>query len=153
MPWRRKWQLTPVFLPGKSHGKRAWWATVHGVSKSWTKLSDWACTWGTWMYVPLIQVMSKLGLEYNMFEFYKNIVLWIIVFLFFFFFENNSILNFNKNPGLDRCVVEFSWIWISLVLWLPKIYWHAVLCIWCWMILQYSFRSLHLPLLKQRYVN
>ena len=23
--WRRKWQSTPVFLPGKSHGKRASW--------------------------------------------------------------------------------------------------------------------------------
>ena len=22
IPWRRKWQLTPVFLPGKSHGHR-----------------------------------------------------------------------------------------------------------------------------------
>ena len=22
IPWRRKWQVTPVFLPGKSHGKR-----------------------------------------------------------------------------------------------------------------------------------
>ena len=22
MPWRRKWQSTPVFLPGKSHGQR-----------------------------------------------------------------------------------------------------------------------------------
>ena len=21
-PWRRKWQLTPVCLPGKSHGQR-----------------------------------------------------------------------------------------------------------------------------------
>ena len=21
--WRRKWQLTPVFLPGKSHGRRS----------------------------------------------------------------------------------------------------------------------------------
>ena len=20
IPWRRKWQLTPIFLPGKSHG-------------------------------------------------------------------------------------------------------------------------------------
>ena len=34
IPWRRKWQLTPVFLPRKSHGDReAWWATVHGVTK------------------------------------------------------------------------------------------------------------------------
>ena len=23
IPWRRKWQSTPVFLPGKSHGKRS----------------------------------------------------------------------------------------------------------------------------------
>ena len=32
-PWRRKWQPTPVFLPGKSHGWGAWWATVHGIAK------------------------------------------------------------------------------------------------------------------------
>ena len=24
IPWRRKWQPTPVFLPGKSHRQRAW---------------------------------------------------------------------------------------------------------------------------------
>ena len=23
MPWRRKWQPTPVFLPGESHGQRS----------------------------------------------------------------------------------------------------------------------------------
>ena len=23
IPWRRKWQPTPVFLPGKSHGHRS----------------------------------------------------------------------------------------------------------------------------------
>ena len=23
IPWRRKWQPTPVFLPGESHGKRS----------------------------------------------------------------------------------------------------------------------------------
>ena len=30
----------PVFLPGESHGQRAWPATVHGVTKTWTQLSD-----------------------------------------------------------------------------------------------------------------
>ena len=39
-PWRRKWQPTPVLLLGESHGGGAWWATVHGVTKSWTRLSD-----------------------------------------------------------------------------------------------------------------
>ena len=41
IPWRRKWQPTPVFLPGKSMDREAWLATVHGVAKSWTWLSDW----------------------------------------------------------------------------------------------------------------
>ena len=30
---------TLVFLPGKSHGQRSLVATVHGVTKSWTRLS------------------------------------------------------------------------------------------------------------------
>ena len=33
MPWRRKWQPAPVFLPGKSMDRGAWWATVHEVRK------------------------------------------------------------------------------------------------------------------------
>ena len=44
--WRRKWQPTLVFLPGKSHG--ASWPTVYGVAKSLTQRSDWAC-----MHSPL----------------------------------------------------------------------------------------------------
>jgi len=28
IPWRRKWQPTPVFLPGESHGQRSLEATV-----------------------------------------------------------------------------------------------------------------------------
>ena len=40
----RQWQPTPVLLPGKSLGRRAWWAAVHGVAKSWTRLSDFTFT-------------------------------------------------------------------------------------------------------------
>ena len=40
IPWRREWQPTPVFLPGESLDRGAWWATVHGVAKSQTELSD-----------------------------------------------------------------------------------------------------------------
>ena len=32
--WRSECLPTPVFLPGESHGQRAWWTTVHGVEKS-----------------------------------------------------------------------------------------------------------------------
>ena len=35
IPWRREWQLTAVFLPGKSHGQRSMVGyTAHGVAKS-----------------------------------------------------------------------------------------------------------------------
>ena len=32
-PWRRKWQPTPVFLPGNPMDRGAWRATVHGVTR------------------------------------------------------------------------------------------------------------------------
>ena len=41
IPYRRIWQPTPVFLPGKSHGQGfplAWQATVLGVTKSQKQL-------------------------------------------------------------------------------------------------------------------
>ena len=38
MHWRRKWQPTPVFLPGESQGWGAWWAAVYGVTQSRTRL-------------------------------------------------------------------------------------------------------------------
>ena len=44
--WRRKWQPTPVFSPGESHDRGAWWAAVRGVAQSqtWLKwLSMHAC--------------------------------------------------------------------------------------------------------------
>ena len=50
IPWRRKWQPTPVVLPGESYGQmhsaccQACQATDHGVAKSRTQLNDLACT-------------------------------------------------------------------------------------------------------------
>ena len=36
--WRRKWQPTPVFLPGESQGRGAWWSAIDGVPQSRTQL-------------------------------------------------------------------------------------------------------------------
>ena len=33
IPWRRKWQLTPVFLPKKPTDRGAWRARVHGITR------------------------------------------------------------------------------------------------------------------------
>ena len=40
IPWKRKWQPTPVFLPGESHGRRSLVGYSPRVTKSRTRLSD-----------------------------------------------------------------------------------------------------------------
>ena len=40
IPWRRKWQPTPVFLPGESHGQRSLAGYSPQDRKSRTRLSD-----------------------------------------------------------------------------------------------------------------
>ena len=62
MHWRRKWQPTPVFLPGEPQGQGSLVAAIYGVTqsrtwlkwlnssrlaaaaKSWTQFSDWTKT-------------------------------------------------------------------------------------------------------------
>ena len=39
MPWRRKWQPTPVVLPGNPIDRGAWQAIVYGATKSQIGLS------------------------------------------------------------------------------------------------------------------
>ena len=40
IPWRREWQPIQYSCLENSTDRGAWWATVHGVTKSWTQLSD-----------------------------------------------------------------------------------------------------------------
>ena len=59
--WRRKWQPTPVLLPGESQGRGAWWAAVYGVAQSRTRLmqlsssSSSSCEEGQQMLFLLVQ--------------------------------------------------------------------------------------------------
>ena len=39
-PLEEEMQPTPVFLPGESHGRRSLAGYIHGVTKSWTRLSE-----------------------------------------------------------------------------------------------------------------
>ena len=47
IPWRRKWQPTPVFLPGKSHGQGSLMGYIQsmGLQKSQTRLTGYPVTW------------------------------------------------------------------------------------------------------------
>ena len=49
IPWRRKWQSTPVFLPGKPHGQRKLVCYYLWVPKSQTQLSDELTTAAIWV--------------------------------------------------------------------------------------------------------
>ena len=49
IPWSRKLQPAPVFLPGKYRGQRGLVATVHGVAKSWTWVCTHTCTQSVWV--------------------------------------------------------------------------------------------------------
>ena len=44
IPWRRKWQPTPVFLPGESHGWRSLVGYSPQVAKNQTQLSNFTFT-------------------------------------------------------------------------------------------------------------
>ena len=45
---RRQWHPTPGLSPGESQGRGAWWAAVHGVSKSRTRRSDFISLFTRW---------------------------------------------------------------------------------------------------------
>ena len=45
--WRRKWQPTPVFLPGESQGWGTWWAAIYGVAQGQTGLK-WLSSNSRW---------------------------------------------------------------------------------------------------------
>ena len=49
IPWRRKWQPTPVFLPGKPHGQR-----------SVASYSPWGCRRVGQSFVTIEQTTSKV---------------------------------------------------------------------------------------------
>ena len=56
--WRRKWQPTPVFLPGESQGRGAWWAAVCGASQGRTWLQRLSSSGGS------VSGRSDLGRKY-----------------------------------------------------------------------------------------
>ena len=72
MHWRRKWQPTPVFLPGESQGWGAWWAAIYGVAQSWTQLKRFSSSsssssmhsvpWhlSIWFLLPFLDPSLKL---------------------------------------------------------------------------------------------
>ena len=62
MHWRRKWQPTPVFLPGEFQGQGAWWAAIYGVAQSLTRLKQLSSSSSS--QLTKCQVLLKCYIKY-----------------------------------------------------------------------------------------
>ena len=64
MHWRRKWQPTPVFLPGESQGRESppgrRWAAVYGVAQSWTRLKRLSSSSSICCYCSVVSDLLQL---------------------------------------------------------------------------------------------
>ena len=59
MHWRRKWQSTPVFLPGESQGGGSLVAAVYGVAQSRTRLNWLSSSTSSLLGKELIWVLFR----------------------------------------------------------------------------------------------
>ena len=68
MHWRRKWQSTPVFLPGESQGPGSLVAAVGGVARSRTRLkrrSSSGSSAGPVVAAPRFQAVDLVAPQYS----------------------------------------------------------------------------------------
>ena len=72
MHWRRKWQPTPVFLPGESHGWEAWWAAVYGVTQIWTWLKRLSISSSIQLDEPFTHYATHMKTNYSFLLFEKE---------------------------------------------------------------------------------
>ena len=85
-----------------------WQATVHGLVKSWTRLSNWAClSTGPFICHSQISVI---------FEKPKFRFVWVFFFCFFFFFEfSKSHLAKEKNLfRIDMRLLKFLCLFVNI---------------------------------------
>ena len=93
MHWRRKWQPTPVFLPGESQGRGAWWAAVSGVTQSRTRLK-----WLSSIYIN-----------------YKDIYILLFGFCFLHLLKPYFI------NVISWLLIQFFWLSVLQIQWITKI--------------------------------
>ena len=116
MHWRRKWQPIPVFLPGESQGRGAWWAAVYGVAQSRTRLRQLSSSINLCLYVGLLQFCGVFlyFLSLSLFNFLNLLLVFLHLFLyllFLLFFSPCLIFNAYKSysfTSTELCVSILS---------------------------------------------
>ena len=110
IPWKNKWQPTPVFWPGKSHGQGAWWIVVHGISQSWTWLK-WRSTHCIFTYTNFL----LLSLFCNYFLLVDT-VLCPVLFFFSCYITALGVIYFH--PQTQWITIRTIWLLMS-----PEVDW------------------------------
>ena len=91
MRWGRKWQPTPVFLPGESQGGGAWWAAIYGVTQSRTRLkrlssSSSSSTGLTVIYLNYVGwVVERVEIFSSLFYLYIDLGWYCFILIYFEF--------------------------------------------------------------------
>ena len=75
MHWRRKWQPTPVFLPGESQGQGAWQATIYGIAQSRTRLKRLSSS--SRRYSIKITLVGSKSVTYFLLVLIVEVILWV----------------------------------------------------------------------------
>ena len=86
IPWRRARQPTPVFLPGESHGQRAWQAVVQRAAQSQTPLKRLSTCYQILLFCCVAEAYEEgSGAFPELFYFMNNCLIvhfcWTIKFL------------------------------------------------------------------------
>ena len=100
MHWRRKWQPTPVFLPGESQGQGSLWASIYGVAQSRTRLK--------WL-----SSSSSIIMKCNMYPTYTKIFVHFQP-CFAFLFNNKCISSKNVRKNNEDMRSYFVWKYFYL---------------------------------------
>ena len=89
MPWRNKWQPTPVFLPGKSHGQRS----LVGYSPwGWKRVRhDWASE-----YIYYVYTLSSLSIYSSVYIYIQLTDFWTVTWSIYLWIFQNKVLWLKK---------------------------------------------------------
>ena len=95
-PWRKKWQPTPVVLPGKSHGRRnligySPWGHKESDTTERLRLAYWR-GWTEMVYVTVMGISLKLVML-NTVTWFLAIFISLLLFSFFFFLSLTLFVN------------------------------------------------------------
>ena len=139
MHWRRKWQPTPVFLPGESQGRGSPVSTIYGVAQSRTRLK-WLSSSSSSRALTNFIVNLAILLPY--FLYHRLIFLCPPLNQLF-----SSCLSLLINYGNLLIHIPCIFIWKLHVLVFWKLYFDTPKCAWDW-ISHHSGESLNLDLFE-----